>query len=157
MHILPYLEQDALYKQFHLDEPWDSEHNKKLIAQMPKLYAGGNEKLAAAGKTTFLAPLGDVTMFPVRPNGVKIADVIDGTSNTILLVTGRDEQAVIWTKPEDLKIDQADPAKGLAVDEGKGYWLLFADGSVRRISTTIDKKMLWALFTRNGGEIVEIP
>jgi hypothetical protein len=32
--ILPYMEQDHLYKQFHLDEPWDSEHNKKLIPLM---------------------------------------------------------------------------------------------------------------------------
>ncbi len=36
--LLPYIEQDALYRQFKLDEPWDSEHNKKLIAQMPKIY-----------------------------------------------------------------------------------------------------------------------
>src|SRR5262249_25696015 len=26
--ILPYIEHDDLYKQFHLDEPWDSAHNK---------------------------------------------------------------------------------------------------------------------------------
>ena len=38
VHILPYIEQDALYKQFKLDEPWDSEHNKKLIEKMPKVY-----------------------------------------------------------------------------------------------------------------------
>src|SRR5262249_30142494 len=36
--ILPYIEQDALYKEFKLDEPWDSEHNKKLLAKMPKVY-----------------------------------------------------------------------------------------------------------------------
>src|SRR4051812_32634281 len=39
VQILPSLEEDALYKQFKLDEPWDSENNKKLIDQMPKLYA----------------------------------------------------------------------------------------------------------------------
>ena len=33
--ILPYLEQQALYNEFHLDEPWDSDHNKPLIARMP--------------------------------------------------------------------------------------------------------------------------
>ena len=33
--ILPYTEEAALYKEFHLDEPWDSEHNKNLIARMP--------------------------------------------------------------------------------------------------------------------------
>jgi len=36
--ILPFIEQDALYKQFKLDEPWDSEHNKKLIPLMPRIY-----------------------------------------------------------------------------------------------------------------------
>ena len=37
--ILPYLEQDSLYKQFHLAEPWDSPHNKRtLLAQVPPLF-----------------------------------------------------------------------------------------------------------------------
>src|SRR5262249_46626675 len=36
--ILPYVEANDLYKQFHLDEPWDSDHNKKLIPKMPKFY-----------------------------------------------------------------------------------------------------------------------
>src|SRR5207247_2011049 len=30
--LLPFLEQDNLFKQFKLDEPWDSENNKKLIS-----------------------------------------------------------------------------------------------------------------------------
>src|SRR4051794_14898536 len=33
--ILPYIEEDALPRQFKLDEPWDSENNKKLIEKMP--------------------------------------------------------------------------------------------------------------------------
>jgi RNA polymerase sigma factor (sigma-70 family) len=37
--LLPFLEQDNLYKQFHLDEPWDSPHNRKLVAHMPAVYA----------------------------------------------------------------------------------------------------------------------
>src|SRR5207253_5726964 len=57
--LLPYLEQDNLYKQFKLDEPWDSEHNKKLIARMPKVFASSPDpKLTAAGKTTFVVPVG---------------------------------------------------------------------------------------------------
>ncbi|HEY7158442.1 MAG TPA: DUF1559 domain-containing protein, partial [Gemmataceae bacterium] len=34
--LLPYLEQDDLFAQFHFDEPWDSKHNKPLLAKMPK-------------------------------------------------------------------------------------------------------------------------
>ena len=39
VHILPYLGQDALYKQFKLDEPWDSANNIRLLSQMPAVYA----------------------------------------------------------------------------------------------------------------------
>ena len=37
--LLPFIEQDNLYRQFRLDEPWDSPHNKKLLARRPKVYA----------------------------------------------------------------------------------------------------------------------
>src|SRR5262249_30419081 len=40
--LLPYLEQDAVFKQFKLDEPWDGPHNKKLLAHMPKVFADPN-------------------------------------------------------------------------------------------------------------------
>ena len=33
--ILPGLEQGNLYKQFRLDEPWDSPHNLTLLPLMP--------------------------------------------------------------------------------------------------------------------------
>ena len=31
VHLLPYLEENELYKQFKLDEAWDSETNMKLV------------------------------------------------------------------------------------------------------------------------------
>ena len=50
--ILPYIEQDALYKEFHLDEAWDSPHNKALIARMPAPYRcpSENDDLSGQGK-----------------------------------------------------------------------------------------------------------
>src|SRR5262249_26236289 len=42
VHILPYLGEEKLYREFHLDEPWDSDHNKALIARMPPIYGGGS-------------------------------------------------------------------------------------------------------------------
>ena len=64
--ILPYLEQQALFKEFHLDEPWDSEHNRTLIAKMPAIYRCPLESAEAArqGKTRYLAPRGPSTIFP---------------------------------------------------------------------------------------------
>jgi RNA polymerase sigma factor (sigma-70 family) len=37
--LLPYLDQDNLYKQFRLNESWDSPHNRKLLVHFPKVYA----------------------------------------------------------------------------------------------------------------------
>src|SRR5262245_326487 len=43
VHLLPYLEAENLYKRFKLDEPWDSENNKKLLAEMPDVFRVGFE------------------------------------------------------------------------------------------------------------------
>jgi hypothetical protein len=157
VHILPFVEHEDLYKQFHLDESWDSEHNKKLIAKMPRIYGlPDNSKLRKDGKTIYLAPLGEATMFP-GPRPVKITDVTDGTSNTILLVEGGDDQAVIWTKPDDLHYDSTKPFQGLGKRWNGGFWVAFADGSVHFIPATVDKDTLKALFTIAGGEAVNLP
>ena len=58
VQILPYLEQQALYNEFHLDEPWDSDHNKPLIARMPVVYDDPSYNIAP-GKTAYLAVVGE--------------------------------------------------------------------------------------------------
>ena len=104
--ILPYIEQDALFKEFHLDEPWDSPHNKALIARMPPTYRcpGESDDLARQGKTRYLTPRGKATIFPGTET-IKLHDVTDGTSNTIMVVEAGDANAVIWTKPDDWQVD----------------------------------------------------
>ena len=32
--MLPFMDEQELYDQFHLDEPWDSRHNKQLISKL---------------------------------------------------------------------------------------------------------------------------
>ncbi len=59
--ILPELAQQELYDQFYLDEPWDSEHNKPLIAKMPAVYAKGGRP--DDGKTVLLVPFGQGLAF----------------------------------------------------------------------------------------------
>jgi prepilin-type processing-associated H-X9-DG protein len=156
VHLLPHLSQGALYKQFRLNEPWDSEHNKKLIAKMPVVYRPANRKLAAQYKTTYLAPRGEETMFPAK-RGVRIQEVLDGTSNTILLIDADDDRAVVWTRPDDLTYDGKQPDKGLSARHGGKIMVGMADGSVQFLPGDIDKKLLHALFTRAGGEEVRLP
>jgi hypothetical protein len=158
VHILPYLEQEKLYAEFHLDEPWNSEHNKKLIPRMPALYGNlGDNQKTADGKTHFLMPVGKDALFQNDPKKkVKFSAILDGTSNTIMLVEGDDDHAVTWTQPEDLPIDLKKPRVGLQVNKPDGMLIAMADGSVHLLRKSIDDKTLGSLFTPAGGEVVNL-
>lgn len=155
VHMLPYLEENALYQQFHLDEPWDSEHNKKLIEKMPAVYRQPNGN-AEGFKTCYLVPVAKGTMFEsFKP--VRFGNITDGTSNTIMAVEANLDSSVIWTKPEDIEIDMKAPLDGLLGLRPGGFNALFADGSVRFIAQQIDLDTMRALFTMAGGEVVQLP
>jgi hypothetical protein len=149
--ILPYLEQQKLYEQFHLDEPWDSDHNRKLISRIPDVYRSSLS--LPAGKTTFLGIGGKSGMFP-GCEGLRIRDVTDGTANTIWVVDADDARAVDWTEPEDLTPDPERPLDGLLGHFSDGFLALFVDASGHFIPKTVSSKTLKALFTRNGGEVI---
>jgi Protein of unknown function (DUF1559) len=152
--ILPMIEHDHLYKQFKLDEPWDSEHNRKLIPLIPKTLRSPRQAATLKDRSTYLAPLGRGLMWD-EPKGLQIKQVLDGTSNTIALVEAEDDRAVIWSKPEDITIDARNPATGLLGHYVEGFQAAMADGSVRFIKKSIEPATLWALFTRAGGETID--
>jgi prepilin-type processing-associated H-X9-DG protein len=155
VHILPYLEQKALYDEFHLDEPWDSPHNKALISRMPRTYAcpSGSRAVAREGKTSYLTPRGPATIFP-GAQAIRIKEITDGTSNTILVVDASDSAAVIWTRPDDWEVPPDFKTRGLFGHHPSGTNFTFADGSVRFLKETIAPRLVQALVTRNGGEVI---
>lgn len=158
VHILPYLEQQALYQQFHLDEPWDSDHNKKLIAKMPPVFLDPSSKLAATeGKSSYLGVKGEGYLFDGSEKGKSMRELTDGTSNSIALVSVDDDNAAIWTKPGDWEPDAEDIMKAFDGPRPGIFLAGFCDGSVKAISTAIDPTMLKALLTINGGEVVNNP
>jgi len=157
VQILPYIEQQALYKQFHLDEPWDSEHNKQLISQMPEIYLDPSSRLSPTdGLTSYLGVAGEGRLFDGgRAVGMKLSAIRDGTSNTIAVVQVDDADAVEWTRPEDWELEDSDPFAGLGGLHPGGVFVAgFCDGSVRTISVGLDPDVFKALLTVGGGERV---
>jgi prepilin-type processing-associated H-X9-DG protein len=153
VHILPFIEQQPLYQEFHLDEPWDSEHNKALIEKMPRTYADPQSAVGGEGKTVYLAPRGKQTIFP-GAEGTRLQDVRDGTSNTIAVVQANDEHAVTWTRPDDWEVGDMPTLDALTGLYPNGFNALFGDGSVKFLKDTIDLMLFKALLTRNGGEVI---
>jgi hypothetical protein len=141
--LLPYMEQQALHDQFHLDEPWDSPHNLKLADVMPvSLITPSSQDLAAQGKTRYVALAGEETLFPGNKK-VTFASVRDGTSNTIMFVRSTPDAAVIWTKPVDIEYDSTQPLRGIKSAE-KRFAVAICDGSCQWLSTSIDEETLRA-------------
>jgi Protein of unknown function (DUF1559) len=156
--LLPYLEQDQLYKQFKLNEPWDSEHNKKLIEKMPKIYAHPFAKNVPPNHTlyqVFYSKKGTKPAAAIMETGkmtLAMLTVQDGTSNTFVL-TDAAAEAVPWTKPADLLYDGTVANLPKMVSPRGDGWahVGFGDASVRRFKPGGTPKILWQMIGRNDG------
>lgn len=146
--LLPYMEATALYEEFHLDEPWDSPHNIKLVSRMPSYY----QSLAGerGTKTNYLLPVGKGALY-TGTGAVSLKQLPDGTSKTFLIVEADNDQAVTWSEPKDLAYDPANPMRGLGKLWGSSFNVLLADGSVRYFSTNTDPRELRAGFDPADG------
>jgi RNA polymerase sigma factor (sigma-70 family) len=144
--LLPYLDEEALYKEFRLDEPWDSEHNKKLLDKMPSIYGDeGNE----TAYQVFVGPDAAFDDF-LGSKPRKLSDITDGESRTILLAVGA--RRVPWTKPADLRYLSDKPLPKLGGQFKEGFHVAVADGSVFFVPSKFNEKALRAFITIAGGE-----
>jgi hypothetical protein len=152
--LLPFLGEDNLHGRFHLDEPWDSTHNKQFLSRIPSVYAPVR-RAALPGDTYYQVFVGPGTAFEgVRPLRYP-DDFPDGASKTLLVVEAG--EPVPWTKPGDLLYDPVKPLPALGGLFRDRFNCAFADCSVFAMPRQTSEETIRALITRNGGEKVELP
>jgi hypothetical protein len=155
VELLPFLGPDAqaIHRLYRMNEAWDSDHNKRLITKMPAVFRNPRDT-ANSTNSSYFALTGSNTVFS-KPDGTRIRDILDGTSNTILIVEAR--RAIPWTKPEDIPYDAKKPLPKLGGFQPGGFGTVFCDGSARFMMDNLNSKMLRAMISNAGGEIVQRP
>lgn len=178
VYLLPYIEHQQLFRQFHLDEPWDSEHNLQLVEQMPDVYRDPHFDLP--GRTMYLQPIGKGALFGKGEddNGRELLeirahtnrdgtaygwtkmltyeDISDPAESTILMIEADPDRAVIWTKPDDFDFNPDEPLAGLGHTTPGGFHVRFVDGSVAFLPLDISQEKLRLLFDPDDGQLVEL-
>ncbi len=127
--LLPFLSEDALYKEYKFDEPWNEPNNSKLATRMPKIYGCPSDRDGAAQfHTNYFVVVGPGTVFRdegktypfgmaireglqlvpreiplLRAPGSNVIGQIPRPSETILFVESKG-QGINWMEPRDLTL-----------------------------------------------------
>ena len=154
--ILPYLEAGATYDQYDFSEPWDSENNRALEWARPAAYVCPSAAPTSGFETAYVMIVGKGTIGGEPNESVKLQNIVDGASNTILAIEVAG-QGISWMEPRDMTVDEAvayiaNP--GRPQSHPGGVNALMADGSVSFISSTINPAVLKAMMTRDDGQAI---
>ena len=149
--LLPYLGDEAanLYMDFHLDESWDSEHNRPLIARMPQTFRTMKDLTT---KTCVLGFEMKGAMLETNRQ-IGFGAIFDGSSNTVFCINAHHDLAVNWTKPADISPSNMPGSSNFFhTIEGKGL-LALCDGSCRTAELEVLKPIMTSLIRRNDGQV----
>jgi hypothetical protein len=154
--VLPYLGKEgaALYKQFKLDEPWDSAHNKHLLSKMPKVFELPGAKVdPTKGQTFFQVFTGPNTAFNGNKPATYPPSFPDSTTQTVLVVTAA--KPVPWTAPQDLPYsDKMSPNTQLGFFFGGQTFVAMGDTTVHMVQKQVSEKTLRAAITPAGNDVL---
>lgn len=151
--IFPYLDQQKLYASIDLSKPLNDPVNAEAYKAVIPTYHCPSISLEATCTTYMAVVTPESVIRPIR--SCQISDVIDGTSNTLMIVEVTPQNAVHWMAPDDAdeqifqfgRVAKMNP-------HGKGCHGALVDGIVRWLSDTMPHEQIHALITVNRGESV---
>jgi hypothetical protein len=104
--LLPFIEQESLYKKIKLDEAWDGPNNRRFNVERPSHFAcPSHPDDAGLGFTSYVVVVGPRTLFPGGGKAKRRADIRDDPASTLMVVETT-TLAINWMEPRDLEWDQ---------------------------------------------------
>jgi len=145
--LLPFMEQKALYDQFDKDKAWNSPENMAISQTSLKEFLDPSNPDNNPSRSDYVFVTGPGTAFEGNKS-IRLADVTDGTSNTIGFVETKSGPSS-WAEPVEYDASAGPIVKG---SHPGGPLVAFLDGSVQLITTQSAQQNSKALTSRSGGE-----
>lgn len=152
--LLPFLGQKALYDKIDLTKPWDDPANGTVLQTSLEFFRCPSS-MSPPNHTTYLAIV--ATGSCLRPiEGRPLSEVLDGPSNTVLVIEAPAEQSVPWMAPTD-----ADETLFLAINPETNlhhvgaFHVALVDGTVRILNASTSAEIRRALISVAGRDPVE--
>jgi hypothetical protein len=152
--ILPYLEERQLYEKIDLSKPWDDPANAQALRAAPYIYqcpANLNSE-ETDNRTTYLAVVTpNSCLRPARSR--PMSDLTDGLPFTLIVMEVDSDHAVPWMSPFDAdeKLVLSIGPESKLVHPG-GTHVLYANGSVQFLDTTVPAKLRLAVISIAGDD-----
>jgi hypothetical protein len=172
--LLPYMEQQLLFQQIRLNEPWDSEHNRQFHSQMPSFYlCPSSSHSRESGLTSYFsiagegAPLEPLTLMSLDDQAIRLyrsntslGSIQDGASNQIMVfeATG---YSVNWMQPvdptfEELRMSAGGDEKGIGSHHaGAIANAAMGDGLIVTLRAGTPPHVLRSLLHREDGQVLD--
>ena len=152
--LLPYIEQDSLYRGIDLSQPWDSPRNAQFTGAVVPAYRDPTDANQPTTATPYRVFVGGGALFNADGKPVPMSTVSDGLSNTIMIMEAFD--TVPWAKPQELTYSPttALPKFGSATAYRGGFSVMMADGSVRFMRNGVSDATMRKLIEKADGQLI---
>lgn len=159
--VLPFMDEEELYKRYSFQEPWDGPNNRKLEREIGRIYTCPSDQSGNRSRTmtNYVLVTGPSTLFP-RDQSIDSQDLPGGGAETILVVEVADS-GIHCMEPRELSIEEMDfkingqlgksvsSMHGAGWFRSRGRWanVAFAGGQVERLPADLPPEELKKMLT----------
>jgi hypothetical protein len=147
--LLPFLEQAAVYERFDKSKAWDSAENQALSQVVIPTFQDPANKTGSPERSDYVFVTGKGTAFDGNKS-VRLTDMTDGTSNTIVAICTSGGPAN-WAAPQEWNVESGVVP---AASQPDNIQVLFADGSVQVMKPQHFQQNIRSLASHSGGDVV---
>ena len=152
--LLPYLGEQNLFDRYRQNEPWNSPANQQVLRLMPDVYRHVDDS-PTSFRSAYFGFVGPETAFGDGSEPVRLRDIRDGISNTILVAES--QEGVPWTMPSDIKVEPGRPLPSIGGFDPTGVLVGRVDTTVSFLPNSLPEETRRAFVTRAGGERISLP